>query len=177
MGAWWKNCPASIFVSFMWCKLLLYQFPDKERGMRRQVPNLGYAEPRDGFKNSNELLYIKALKISTLYKNCFFKCMSKIFSVEFQRYPLKFPTKYLTHTLNFFYFIRRWKELLKLRARKRFWKAPPPKFVMNWTSTRHHALSVETKLVETKTILVSALKYLLNFCSLIYHITSFTKNM
>ena len=28
-----------------------------------------------------------------------FQCMGKIFCVEFQRYPLKFHTKYLTHTL------------------------------------------------------------------------------
>ena len=37
--------------------------------------------------------------ISALYKNYIFQCMGKIFCGEFQRYPLKFHTKYLTHTL------------------------------------------------------------------------------
>ena len=34
-----------------------------------------------------------------LYKNHIFQSMGQIFCVEFQRYPLKFHTKYLTHTL------------------------------------------------------------------------------
>ena len=34
-----------------------------------------------------------------LYKSHIFQCMCEIFCVEFQRYPLKFHTKYLTHTL------------------------------------------------------------------------------
>ena len=42
---------------------------------------------------------LRALKFSALYKNHIFQCMGKIFCVEFQRYPLKFYTKYLTHTL------------------------------------------------------------------------------
>ena len=33
-----------------------------------------------------------------LYENHIFQCMGKIFRVEFQRVPLKFHTKYLTHT-------------------------------------------------------------------------------
>ena len=52
------------------------------------------------FKNTDELLNLRALKISTLYKNHIFQCMGKIFCGEFQRVPLKFHTKYLTHTLN-----------------------------------------------------------------------------
>ena len=51
------------------------------------------------FKNAQELLNLRALKISMLYKIHIFQCMSKIFCVEFQRVPLKFHTKYLTHTL------------------------------------------------------------------------------
>ena len=35
--------------------------------------------------------------------------MGQIFCVEFQRVPLKFHTKYLTHTLKNVYFIHRWK--------------------------------------------------------------------
>ena len=60
------------------------------------------------FKNAYELLNLRALKISMLYKNHIFQCMSMIFCVEFQRVPLKFHTKYHTHTLKDVDFIRRW---------------------------------------------------------------------
>ena len=60
------------------------------------------------FKNAYELLNL-TIEISMLYNNCIFQCMGKIFCVEFQRYPLKFHTKYLTHTLKDVYFIHRWK--------------------------------------------------------------------
>ena len=50
-----------------------------------------------GVKSAYELLNQWALKISTLYKNYIFQCMGKIFCVEFQMFPLKFHTKYLTH--------------------------------------------------------------------------------
>ena len=62
---------------------------------------------RGRFKNAYELLNLRALKISMLYKNRIFQCMSKIFCVEFQRVPLKFHTKYLTHTLKDVNFIHR----------------------------------------------------------------------
>ena len=55
--------------------------------------------PGGRFKNTYELLNVRALKISKLHKNHIFQCMGKIFCVEFQRVPLKFHTKYLTHTL------------------------------------------------------------------------------
>ena len=61
------------------------------------------------FKNTYELLNLRALKMSMLYKNHIFQCMGKIFCVEFQRVPLKFHTKYLTHTLKDVDFIRIWK--------------------------------------------------------------------
>ena len=61
------------------------------------------------FKNEYELLNLRALKISTLYKNHIFQCMGKIFCVEFQRVPLKFHTKYLTHTLKDVDFFHMWK--------------------------------------------------------------------
>ena len=60
------------------------------------------------FKNAYELLNLRALKIPMLYTNRTFQCMSKIFCVEFQRVPLKFHTKYLTHTLKDVDFIHRW---------------------------------------------------------------------
>ena len=87
---------------------------------------------RGHFKNAYELLNLRALKISMLYKNRIFQCMGKIFCVEFQRVPLKFHTiylthtKYLTHKLKDVDFIHRWKfkSSKDLRAHKCFWNAP-----------------------------------------------------
>ena len=64
--------------------------------------------PRGAFQNAYELLNLRSLKISTLYGNHNFQCMGKIFCVEFQRYPLKLHTKYLTHTPKDVCFIQRW---------------------------------------------------------------------
>ena len=50
-------------------------------------------------KNRYELLNVRALKISIFDKNHTFRCMGGVFCVEIQRVPLKFHTKYLTHTL------------------------------------------------------------------------------
>ena len=47
------------------------------------------------FKNTYELVNLRALRFSTLYKNRIFQCMGEIFCVEFQRYPLKFRTNIL----------------------------------------------------------------------------------
>ena len=65
--------------------------------------------PGGRFNNTYELLNLRALKISKLHKNHIFQCMDKIFCVEFQRVPLKFHTKYLTHTLKDVDFIHIWK--------------------------------------------------------------------
>ena len=46
-------------------------------------------------KNINKLLDLGAL---TPYEIHMFQCMGNIFCVEFQRAPLKFHTKYVTHT-------------------------------------------------------------------------------
>ena len=59
------------------------------------------------FKDTYELLNLRAPEISISYKNHIFQCMGKIFCVEFQRVPLKFHTKYLTHTLKDVDFIPR----------------------------------------------------------------------
>ena len=48
-----------------------------------------------------ELLNLRALKFSPMDKIYIFQCMGKIFWVEFQRLPLKFHTKYLTHTMKY----------------------------------------------------------------------------
>ena len=58
------------------------------------------------FKNTYELLHLRALKFSPVNKIHIFQCMGKIFWVEFQRYPLKFHTKYLAHTLEAMIFIQ-----------------------------------------------------------------------
>ena len=63
---------------------------------------------RGRFKNTYKLINLRALKFSTSYKNHILQCMGKIFCVEFQRFPLKFHIKYLTHTLEDLYFIQ-WK--------------------------------------------------------------------
>ena len=64
--------------------------------------------PGGRFKNAYELLNLRALKISMLFENRIFQYMGKIFCVEFQGVPLKFPIKYLTHTLKDVDFVRRW---------------------------------------------------------------------
>ena len=64
--------------------------------------------PGGRFKNAYELLNLRALKISMLYKSHIFQCMGKIFCVEFQRVPLKFHTKYLAHTLKNKSFMKHW---------------------------------------------------------------------
>ena len=53
----------------------------------------------DVSKKVSELLNLRALKFSPENEMHIFQCMGKIFCVEFQRYPLKFHTKYHTHTL------------------------------------------------------------------------------
>ena len=76
------------------------------------------------FRNVYELFDLRRLKFSTLHKYIF-QCMGKIFCVEFQRYPLKFPTKYLTHFLMLFILFRGSDlRALRLRARKHFEMVP-----------------------------------------------------
>ena len=45
-------------------------------------------------KKMHQLLNLRALKISMLYKIHVFQCLGRIFCVEFQRETLKFHTKY-----------------------------------------------------------------------------------
>ena len=70
--------------------------------------NLIKAGPGGHFKNTYELLNLRALKFSPVNKIHIFQCMGMIFCVEFQRYPLKFHTKYLIHTLKDMTFIQHW---------------------------------------------------------------------
>ena len=50
-------------------------------------------------KNIFEVLNGRALKFSDLNETCILQCMDNIFCEEFQREPLKFHTKYFTHTM------------------------------------------------------------------------------
>ena len=63
-------------------------------------------DPGGCFKNTYELLKLKALKFLPVNKIYISQCMGKIFCVEFQRYPLKFHTKHLTYTLKDMIFIQ-----------------------------------------------------------------------
>ena len=73
------------------------------------------------FKNTYELLNLRALKFSLVNKIHIFQCMGKMLYVEFQRYPLKFHTKYLTHTLKDMIFLR----VLRFTSSYAFLKRPP----------------------------------------------------
>ena len=80
--------------------------------------------PGGRFKNMYELLNLRALKFSHVNKIHIFQCMGKIFCVEFQRYPLKFHTKYLTHTIL---------RALRFKSSNAFLKRPPgPCFQRNY---------------------------------------------
>ena len=78
----------------------------------------------DRFKKSYELLNARALKISSLYESHFFPCMYKIFCVEFQRVPLKFHTKYFTHSLKDKDFIKGYNYNSDSRVCKHFLRCP-----------------------------------------------------
>ena len=90
-----------------------------------------YIEPGGHFKNTYELLNLRALKFSLVEKIYIFQCMGEIFCVEFQRYPLKFHTKYLTHKLKNLIFIQHW----NFKSSYAFVKcSPKPQFSVQLTS-------------------------------------------
>ena len=94
----WRNFITGLTVIY---QLFLMKLPT---GEYHKGPSLWVQGP---FQNTYELLNQRDLKISMLYKNCIFRCMGKIFCVEFQRFPLKFHLKYLIHTLKDVHFIYR----------------------------------------------------------------------
>ena len=85
----------------LFCIPLAYLWKGDDNEFDMQLRNrISYlTEARGHFKNAYEFVNLGALKFTTLYQNHIFQCMGKIFWVEFQRYPLKFHTKYRTHTL------------------------------------------------------------------------------
>ena len=100
----WKTCWTNSWIWFrIYSLVLIYPWNELASLLWRSEWDC-----RGRFKNAYELLNLRALKIPMLYKNRIFQCMSKIFCVEFQRVPLKFHTKYLTHALKDVNFIHRW---------------------------------------------------------------------
>ena len=81
---------------------------------------------RGRFKNTYELVGLGARKFSLIDKLHIFQSMCKIFCMEFQREPLKFHTKYLTHTWKEMIFIQYWRfrcsQIYKL---VNFFETPP----------------------------------------------------
>ena len=98
------------------------------------------------FKNTYELLNLRTLKFSYVNKINIVQCMGKIFCVEFQRYPLKFPTKYLTHTLKdmILYNIEILRAL-RFKSSCAFLKRPPYHHYENnmrhYYRVKHHGMS------------------------------------
>ena len=60
------------------------------------------------FRNTYELLNLRALKFSPVNKIHIYQCMGMILCVELQRCPLKFRTKHLNLTLKDTNFIQHW---------------------------------------------------------------------
>ena len=77
-------------------------------GKRESKPTSRYTVTRERFKNTYELLNLRSHKFSPVNKMHIFQCMGKILCVEFQRYTLKFHTKYITHTLKDMVYIQHW---------------------------------------------------------------------
>ena len=63
---------------------------------------------RGHFKKAYRLLNLRNLKLSPVNKMHSFQCMGKSFCMEFSWEPLKFHTKYFTHTLKVTILIKHW---------------------------------------------------------------------
>ena len=96
----------SHYVQYVWCVMWLWMLKFEIKRSLKELLCLMCTGGR--FKNTYELLNQRALKFSYVNKIHIFQCMGKIFCVEFQRYPLKFHTKYLTHTLKDMIFMQFW---------------------------------------------------------------------
>ena len=71
--------------------------------------------------------HMNGLEYSSLNKMYIFQCIGKRFCVEFQKMPLKFHTKYFTHTLKAILFCTTLKfyKILDLTAHMLFWEHNP----------------------------------------------------
>ena len=97
VGSWKCTCLVTWFH---------YQMIEDQTTRQAHIHDLTHIVPGGRFKNTYELLNLRALKFSYVNEIHIFQCMGKIFCVEFQRVPLKFHTKYLTHTLKDMIFIQ-----------------------------------------------------------------------
>ena len=78
------------------------------------IPNAQPSKLPGGISDTNELLKLRALKFSFLYKNRIFQCMGQIFSGGIST----------IHWKSELYLDAKLFELLDLRAHKCFWNAP-----------------------------------------------------
>ena len=90
-------CPAAILGVISWFLCCVMKF--RQLICRLSTQRFDLQVPGGRFKNTYELLNLRALKFSPVEKIYIFQCMGKIFCVEFEMEPLKFHTKYLTLTL------------------------------------------------------------------------------
>ena len=92
------------------------------------------------FKNTYELLNLRALKFSPVNKIHIFQCMGKIFCVEFQRYPLKFTQNiFPIHWKIWFLYNIEILRALRFKSSYVFLKCPPG---LHWVHNQVHLLSL-----------------------------------
>ena len=82
---WFNHCRWGMHKKFHPCPL--YNGCNYLSMLALTLIHVSRGDPGGRFKNVYELLNLRALKISVLYKNHIFQCMGKIFCVEFQRVP------------------------------------------------------------------------------------------
>ena len=82
-----------------WTQLLEVLTTSSIQSSKLPMISEGFSVSSGGhFKNTYELLYLRAVTFSLVNEIHIFQCMGKIVCVEFIRVPLKFHTKYLIHT-------------------------------------------------------------------------------
>ena len=97
-------------------------------GAYHECPGGGGGGGWGRFKNTYELVTLRAYKFSPVDKIHIFQCMGMIFCVEFQRVPLKFHTKYLIFIhWNIIFLLWNLENLRALRVKSSyaFLKRPP----------------------------------------------------
>ena len=85
------------YISTAWCKTTVYPLLMHWRYYSLAL-NHRYVTAFSHWLRP-ELVNLTALRFLIRNKISLFQCVGKILRLEFRRFPLKFPTKYLTHTL------------------------------------------------------------------------------
>ena len=118
--------------ALIWC-ILYHSWRREPSALSQNGYNINHLV---GISKMHELLNLRALKISTLHKNRIFQCMGMIFCVEFQSYPLKFHTKYLTiyQKMCILYAVENIRAL-RFKAHTCFWNAPWQHHTEAWITT------------------------------------------